>query len=1117
MSYSVANRNKRAVRLALFRLSILGPPLFSAASGEPVRFRTRKHFALLIRLALDPHRRITRESLIELLWPDVPAHHGRHSLAQAVSVLKGKVGREHLQVQKATLALNAGVVETDVAHLDACDVDVRGSLLEGFDIPGTAAFEHWKDEWRARLAPRIRDCLVKQMDAGRRTGNFAAVERAAQVLYDLEPLSEDAVRGLMEARAWAGDRTNALKIYNRFVAALEADLNAKPTADLTRIADLLRDGRSSGLRVRETATEPRRERRFEAETLIGREKEFAALYDTWVEARQRRPRVVVLTGDAGMGKTTLTNAFLSSCQMEGAVVARAQAYDAERDLPFAVLAELVRQLAVQRVISCADPEALSELGRISPAIFEAFPGVPKPMEWTAEATPIRLADALLKAVTAAGDETPLILVVDDIHAADNASAAILHSVIRRLGKTRVLFVFAGRSTELRHAAASFALTSDSTIAGLSAIELESISAEAAWRLVCRFLGEALANPLDSPCKRILRAGGGNPLAIELLSREWAAHGPQSLLQDLEALDTLPAPNLGIPRAITAVFEKHVLRLDSNTRSVLDIAAVLGRRLGHLSLYSAIGNSAAGAAEGLKHLVDEGFLRVVQGELEFRNELIRAQAYYSVTAPLRSDMHRRVAELLKTGDSTREWLLDLEIAWHYMRGGDPAKAIEPALSGSLAAIAAGAPYEAERVLDPLSISAVSPDQRDKIDFLLCRALLDQSKAQKAVALLDRVLKSNRLSPRDLADAHRMKVAAEYLLNREMGKQCCAAADSALAAARTTHDDRLVAQALFEYARAGGEFGREERVRDAQAELLRLAEKPSNQGDHVVLHALAYCSFFFFDVEAAARYLERAIEILSASSESGMLNHIYNGYGCCKYHMCDFESANAAYSTALGLAEKMGDDSRSSIIASNISALRVSRGDYAGAIEIGLYSIEKGRQARSQPRAFASYANLGEAYFLSGEIERGRECIDAALKLGVEESSWRARVSSSTYLVNLTLLAGENSVAIDHLRALECLVDGRASAAPDLGLLTRLRVYGAGLEKGPAEALTLARVACKAFKGRNLWYYLDAIAAQAWAERKAVGTVSAETISDLGLFDRLGLLGTKTMLVAQGFLA
>src|SRR5581483_11933641 len=170
-----------------------------------------------------------------------------------------------------------------------------------------------------------------------------------------------------------------------------------PAPQLARIAELLRDGRGAVARVSEAVEAPAQER-FEAETLIGREPEFAALYDAWSRVRRRHPCIFVLTGDAGIGKTTLTNAFMSSCQMEGAVVARAQAYDAERELPFAVLAELVRQLVAQRAIGSADPEALSEHSRISPDIFSVFPGVPKPQDWAAEAMPLRLADAFLKAI-----------------------------------------------------------------------------------------------------------------------------------------------------------------------------------------------------------------------------------------------------------------------------------------------------------------------------------------------------------------------------------------------------------------------------------------------------------------------------------------------------------------------------------------------------------------------------------------------------------------------------------------------------------------------------------------------------------------------------------------------
>src|SRR5438105_4431526 len=268
-----------------------------------------------------------------------------------------------------------------------------------------------------------------------------------------------------------GDRTNALKAYARFEERLREELGAKPSAELVRVADLLRQGRrpvprpDEGARAgRPAAVSERQERRFEAETLIGREQPFAKLYDAWLEVRRRVPRIVVLTGDPGIGKTTLTNAFVSTCQMEGAVVARAQAYDAERELPFAILAELIKQLTLQRAIGGAEPEALSELSRVAPEIFNAFPGVPKPVEWSAEVIPLRLADCFLKAVEAATDESPLVLVVDDIHAADNASAAILHMVARKLPRTRLLLILTGRTNELRTAAAPRAPSEPCSIA-----------------------------------------------------------------------------------------------------------------------------------------------------------------------------------------------------------------------------------------------------------------------------------------------------------------------------------------------------------------------------------------------------------------------------------------------------------------------------------------------------------------------------------------------------------------------------------------------------------------------------------------------------------------------------
>src|SRR3989454_8409026 len=511
-------------------LRSLGGPALFAVAGELVRFRTRKHLALLVRLALEPAKRFTRDYLADLLWPDAPPRHANHSLAQGLSVIKAKIAREAVVIQRATVGLAAGWIDVDATHLAAGDVAIEGPFLDGFEIADARPFEEWKDEFRARLAPQVRDCLVRQMDAARRIGDFPTVERHAARLQDLDPLAEEGIRGIMEARAWASDRTSALKAFARYEAQLAEELGAKPGPELVRMADLLRDGRRAPSRPATSGYPAERaDRRFEPETLIGREREFSVLYDAWLEARRKSPRIVVVTSDPGVGKTTLVNAFASSCQMDGAVVARAQAYDAERELPFAVLGELVKQLAVQRAVGGADPEALSELTRISGEVGRAFPGVPKPVEWSPELTPLRIADAFLKTMIAAAEESPVLLVVDDIHAADNASTAILHVVARKLANVRVLLVLTARSSELRLSGAPAALAADEGIGATRTLELDVLSFVAGSRLVQKLSDSASQS--DPPVERILRASGRNPLAVELITREWAEHGAASLLRD----------------------------------------------------------------------------------------------------------------------------------------------------------------------------------------------------------------------------------------------------------------------------------------------------------------------------------------------------------------------------------------------------------------------------------------------------------------------------------------------------------------------------------------------------------------------------------------------------------
>ncbi len=1093
----------------------LGGPLLLTDAGEQIRFRTRKHFALLIRLAVEGGRKFTRDYLMDLFWPDVPAARARHSLAQALTVVKEKVGREHLVVQRTSIALVPGVVDADVRRLDSCEAEIRGPFLDGFEVPGAVQFEQWKDEWRARLMPRIRDCLVKQMDAGRRTGDFATVERHAQVLLDLDPLSEDAVRGLIEARAWVGDRTNALKAFGRFEARLAEELGAKPSADLVRIADLLREGRRRAPQPAGQVSE-RCERRFEAETLIGREREFSQLYDAWLDVRRGAPRIVVLVGDPGVGKTTLTNAFVSTCQMEGAAIARAQAYDAERELPFAVLAELIKQLTLQRAIGGTDPEALSELTRVSPEIFSAFPGVPKPVEWAAEVIPLRLADGFLKAVEAGTEESPLVLVVDDIHAADNASAAILHIIARKLPHTRLLLILTARSNELRTVAAPSALASDSSIEAMRTLELEPFSATAAEQLVAALVTKAGGRVADVPVPRILLAGNGNPLALELLTKEWLAHGSSSLLSDLEALNTQPVANIGIPRAIGAVFDRQIRRLDAATRAALDLAAVLGRRLADLPLYEVVELSPAAAGEALSRLKEEGILREVHGGLEFRNELIRAQAYYAVAGPARQHLHRSVGEVLDQHSDANSRAAKLAVAWHLLRGGDRARAVSSAIDGAEAAISSGGFLEAERILTVLLREPCREGDAQRLRLLLARALVGQSRADDATTVLTLLEQGAGLSVRDRALVTRMRATVAYLLNQEPGLGYCNAADTALMAARATGDLELIGNALFECARSGANAGDERRVAAAREQTEVAIPDLAHDVPPMLSYTKAYCDFFFYELAAAASGLESALSTWNARQDPVGLSLGYSAYGTCKQGLGELELACEAYHKALALSTKIGDDLRSAVIASNLCVAKLHQGDFDSAVRFGQLAVSTAERVLS-PRLVSIHLNLAASLFMNGQHQTALKSFTAAQEASNRERSWFATMEFLMGSASFALQTRDVTLALGLTEAAQRVAWGKERAVPHAGLFDLLSIHRAHHADGLDAARRLAHQCLAKYRDRHPLNFADVVACNAWLDMMAFGAYSEETKADVKVVDDLGFAGLRAMHVAQGLLA
>src|SRR5207247_2310331 len=391
--------------------------------------------------------------------------------------------------------------------------------------------------------------------------------------------------------------------------------------------------------------------------------------------------------------------------------------------------------------------------------------------------------------------------------------------------------------------------------------LEPLGPTESRRMVTELAGAPSRSAI--PIDRILKACSGNPLAIELLTREWLAHGERSLLRELDALDTEPAATLGIPRAIADVFKRNASRIDSRARSALNLAAILGRRLSEFGFYELIGLSAGQATEALTSLRDEGFLRESGGDLEFRNELLRAQAYYTLPSRLRQQYHKQVAERLATVPGPADWALQLEVAGHFARAQEIEKATTYVLEAAELALSFGAAHEVERTIRSILNFKQEREKDVRLKLLLGRSLLDQSKGRDARNVVKSLADDNELTPGDQAQAAFQLASAERLANPDGDVRASELAEVAVDKAKAAYHPELTAKSVYLLIRSANDANDEPRMARAERELHALAAGESD--DPSVHMGLGYLHYANCDIQTALLEFERALGLPRA------LNH------------------------------------------------------------------------------------------------------------------------------------------------------------------------------------------------------------------------------------------------------
>ena len=432
----------------------------------------RKPLALLTYVARRGARGVTRTELATLFWGERGEERARQSLRQALLELKQVLG-DKVEVDADSVRIAVTAVELDVAAFEHELSDGRvqeavarwtGDFFEGAEDIGGDGFRRWIENERAALHQQLGVAMGKLIGDAELSGDWIGATAWAQQWAAALPFDEQAHLRLIEALRMSGRNADALKTHAAYVTRVRAALDVEPSSEFLRLGGGLAEG-ARGQAVRRS----RGSAAVHAPELIARGPVLNELLDAWTQAAGGEPAVVLIEGTTGSGLTRTCDELVAAVRAD-ATVFRARGASPATDL--ATAAELFDGIRSAEGSAGAAPEALGEITRLVPALTSEFQSLPP-----ATGDDAALCDALVQTLAAIGDERPVLVVVDDAHAADAASRGLLASLATRLTGC-VMLVMASDEGERQRGAALTTLLGTTGLRHLRLAELGVAEVEA---------------------------------------------------------------------------------------------------------------------------------------------------------------------------------------------------------------------------------------------------------------------------------------------------------------------------------------------------------------------------------------------------------------------------------------------------------------------------------------------------------------------------------------------------------------------------------------------------------------------------------------------------------------
>ncbi|MFF5202137.1 ATP-binding protein [Micromonospora parva] len=617
-------------------LRVLGPLEVEVDTGGPVDLGGPRQRAVLALLLAARGEVVSVGQLIEDLWRGDAPPRAIASLQAYISHLRRLVepARERRAPARVLVtaapgyalrlpadAVDAGRFETLLAEARAVGPTdpsrARHLLRDGLDLwRGRAYAEFAGEPWAQPEVLRLEELRLGArellLDVTVRCGDAAEAVPEAELLTRQAPLREESWRLLALALWRTGRQGDALAALRRARATLADQLGLDPGPALVEVESAIL-GQRLDLLPPATPAPVRAGRQVSQEVFVGREVEGEALRQAAADTVASGPRVAVLSGEAGAGKTSLLTRFRQELIDHGWLVTVGRCPEVDGAPPAWAWVEALRQLAEQ-----APP------GDLAPALAPLLGGGEGEPGGDVTAGRFRLHRAVGTWLDAAATRRPVAVILDDLHAADAETLLLLQSVTE-MTTGAVLFVAALRPADnadrLAETMAVLARRSPHRIplGGLSTSEVE------------RLLGALARTTVDPDTVAALaERTGGNPFYVRESARLLAAEGTLVATSD-------------VPEGVRDVLRRRLSRLPATAVSVLRLTAAVGREADVPTLVDAAGTDEATVLRALEAGLAAGLLtEPAPGRVRFVHGLVCDTIYTDLPQLRRTRLHARIA-------------------------------------------------------------------------------------------------------------------------------------------------------------------------------------------------------------------------------------------------------------------------------------------------------------------------------------------------------------------------------------------------------------------------------------------------------------------------------------------